>query len=242
MAGGADHEGLAPLGGHELRPSGLRPSWLAEVGEFADLVDFHVGPRVRSTRTAGQEPGDQFLAADGPGGKAVGDDRLLLPFQRNAAEPWRPVASCPAVRCVASKQIARPVRRGRWWPCACGPSSSPSSGAWRPASSAARSPLPSAAGSAGRRPGEQVVLDDAPVLGAVGADDRRVVQVHQLGAPLGFAVLEVGGAFGLDHRRGTRSLTTPLTAGRVAAVLDGDLVAEEGAAWVRACVISVLSW
>ena len=39
MAGDADHEGFPVHPGHELRPSGLRPSCPGEVGELADLVD-----------------------------------------------------------------------------------------------------------------------------------------------------------------------------------------------------------
>jgi tetratricopeptide (TPR) repeat protein len=46
MAGDADHEGFPAHPGHELRPSGLRPSCPGEVGELADLVDLHVGRRV----------------------------------------------------------------------------------------------------------------------------------------------------------------------------------------------------
>jgi hypothetical protein len=37
-----------------------------------------------------------------------------------------------------------------------------------------------------------VVLDDAPVPGAEGADEQAAGQVHQPGAPCGFAALEAG--------------------------------------------------
>ena len=46
VAGGADHEGLPAHLGHELRPRGLWLSRPGEVGEFADLVDFHPGTLV----------------------------------------------------------------------------------------------------------------------------------------------------------------------------------------------------
>ena len=80
--------------------------------------------------------------------------------------------------------------------------------------------------------GQQVVLDDASVLGPVGADDGVVIGVHQLGPSLGFAALEVPGALGLDHRpgyaQGDDAVGGPTAAGELAvAVLDGDLVAEE---------------
>jgi hypothetical protein len=77
MAGGADHEGLAVHPGHELRPSGLSPSCPYEVGELADLVDFHGGQRVAPLAAPGPEPDGQLLAAGGQVGKAVGDDCLI---------------------------------------------------------------------------------------------------------------------------------------------------------------------
>jgi hypothetical protein len=42
MAGVADHEGLSPFPGHEVRPCRLVCSGLVELGEFADLVDLHL--------------------------------------------------------------------------------------------------------------------------------------------------------------------------------------------------------
>src|SRR6185437_7538494 len=87
MAGSADHEGFPAHPGHELCPPGLRPSCPGEVGEFADLVDFHAGRRVAPLAPPCPEPDGQLLAAGGQVGKAVGDDCLLLPFQRNATEP-----------------------------------------------------------------------------------------------------------------------------------------------------------
>ena len=94
MAGSADHEGFPAHLGHELRPSGLRPSCPGKVGELADLVDFHVGQRVAPLAPPGPEPLSQLLAAGGQVGKAVGDDCLLLPFQRDvtAWEPSGPVS------------------------------------------------------------------------------------------------------------------------------------------------------
>ena len=47
--------------------------------------------------------------------------------------------------------------------------------------------------------GQQVVLDDAPVLGTVATDDRVVLLVHQSGPLIGFAPSHVPGAFCLDH-------------------------------------------
>ena len=80
--------------------------------------------------------------------------------------------------------------------------------------------------------GQQVVLNDAPVLGTVAADDRVVLLVHQPGPSLGFSPSHVPGAFRLDHIGG--HVQPDATVGRSAArgelavvVPDGDLVAEE---------------
>ena len=96
MAGRADHEGLPAHGGHEVRPLGLRPSRPGEVGEGADLVDFHRGALLTPLAPACQEPDGQLLAAGSRDGLAVGEDRFLLPYQRDAAEPcdqWLPACS-----------------------------------------------------------------------------------------------------------------------------------------------------
>jgi hypothetical protein len=107
VAGGAGHEGLPAHGGHELGPRGLWPSRPGEVGEFADLVDFHPGTLVAPLAPPGAEPDDQLPAAGGRGGLAVGEDRLSLPFERDAAEPgdqW----FLPARSTLASKQVRSP--------------------------------------------------------------------------------------------------------------------------------------
>jgi hypothetical protein len=80
VAGGADHEGLAPFPGHEVRPLGLWPSWPGEVGELADLMNFHHGPLLAPLAPGREEPADQLLAAGGgQGWLAVIKDRFALP-------------------------------------------------------------------------------------------------------------------------------------------------------------------
>jgi hypothetical protein len=79
---------------------------------------------------------------------------------------------------------------------------------------------------------QQVVLDDPPVLGSVDADDLVIAELHPFGPVLGLAELEVGDAFGTDHRLGHAqrdyAVNRPAAAGELAVgVLDGDLVAEE---------------
>jgi hypothetical protein len=80
--------------------------------------------------------------------------------------------------------------------------------------------------------GEQVVVDDAPVLGSVDPDDVVVVEVLEPGPVPGFPLLPVAGALGLDHVRRHPQRNVPV--GRAAApgslrvaVLDDDVVAEE---------------
>ena len=202
VAGGADHEGLALRSGHELRPRGLWPSRPGEVGELADLVDLHLG-RVcsqSSHRPARSRVISSLRRVAGTGGRSV-EDRFLLPSERDTTEPgdqWFPARPFDG----GLEAGARPVRgvdRGlvlaghlRHRRVVLGGQRLEHRGLDDP-SQPVQSPDVT---------GEQVVLDDAPVLGPVGADDRVVVEVQQLGAARGFAVLEVRGALGLDHRPG----------------------------------------
>jgi hypothetical protein len=88
VAVAANQEGLASPVGHDLRPRWLWPSRPCEVGEFADLRDFHGRPLLVPFASARQEPGDQLLAADRDRDwSAVGQDRFLLPPQRDTTEP-----------------------------------------------------------------------------------------------------------------------------------------------------------
>lgn len=80
VAGVADHEGFPAYLGHEVCPPGLWPYCPGEVGECADLVDFHVGPLVAVLAPSYAEPWDQLGAGGGRVGKTVGDDRLFLPL------------------------------------------------------------------------------------------------------------------------------------------------------------------
>ena len=93
MAGNAHDEGLAPHACHQAGPFGLGRSRFAEVGQLAGLVCLHRGALLAPLAPAFEEPGDQFLAAGGRGWQAVVEDRFLLPFERDAAEPcdqWFP--------------------------------------------------------------------------------------------------------------------------------------------------------
>src|SRR4051794_30402870 len=81
-------------------------------------------------------------------------------------------------------------------------------------------------------PGQQVVLDNAPVYGPEGSDDGVVTAVVQGRLLGGFTASQVRSGLGLDHLpRDTESdlaVDMPVTAGLLrVVVLDGDLVAEE---------------
>ena len=86
-----------------------------------------------------------------------------------------------------------------------------------------------------------LILDEAPVFRPVCTDDREVVTIQQSVAALGFSVLQVGSALGFDHLPWDAQCDAAIDRRAGSAVLDSDLVAEESAARVRACVISVLS-
>jgi hypothetical protein len=77
--------------------------------------------------------------------------------------------------------------------------------------------------------GQQVVLDDAPVVGPVGGDDGAV---QQSGPTRGLAALKVRGAIGLDPRGGHAESDLAVdvalaTGGLPVVVRHGDFVAEE---------------
>jgi hypothetical protein len=86
-------------------------------------------------------------------------------------------------------------------------------------------------------PGQQVVLDNAPVDGPEGGDDGVVTAVVQGRLLGGFTASQVRGGLGLDHlpwdTEGDLAVDMPVAAGLLrVVVLDGDLVAEEPG---RAC-------
>ena len=91
VAGVADYEGFAPAFCHVLCPRWLWLPGPGEVGELADLVNFGAAGVPADLAPSGEEPGDQFLAADDLGWLAVGDDRCFLPGEGYASE-----LGCPA--------------------------------------------------------------------------------------------------------------------------------------------------
>ena len=210
-----------------LAHSGLGRSRLAEVGQLADLVRLHRAALLAPLTPAAQEPGDQLLAADGGRDRqAVIQDRLLAPFERDTAEPchqWLPARPLGAgletgpgpVRGDGDGLVLAGHLRHRR--AVLGGQRLEHGGFRCP-------PQPVQPGDV---PGEQVVLGQPPVFGSVGADDLRVVQVHQLGPVPRFTVLEVGGCLGRDHRPGDAQPDHAVDARAARAVLDGDVIAEE---------------
>src|ERR1700741_2366793 len=106
VAVAADHEGLAADLGHGPGPFGLRLAGLVEVGELADVMHLDAVRSPAELASSLGEPSDQLLVrVEGPGAQAVGEDRRLLPFERDAAEPcdqWFPALALDLRRQPAS--------------------------------------------------------------------------------------------------------------------------------------------
>src|SRR6266508_6019578 len=90
MAGLADHEGFASSSSHDLHPAGLvRLAGTDEVGECADVMNLNGSRVVADLAPALAEPGDELASprVGCPAGHAVGEDRVVLSPQWDAAEP-----------------------------------------------------------------------------------------------------------------------------------------------------------
>src|SRR6266508_3381476 len=215
MAGGADHEGLAPPVRHGLGPLGLQRPGYAEVCELADVVDLDLARLLADLADAREEPVDQLLVRIvDPDRLAVDDRRRSLPVERYAAEPcdqWlsavafdtRLEAGAQPVRCLDfGLVLGRRLRRRR---AVLSCQGFEHGGLHDPAQ-----PVKSVDVS-----GQQVVLDDAPVDGPEGGHDGVVVAVGQGLLLGGFAAVQVGGTLlALITSSGTRNATCPLTVRR----------------------------
>ena len=197
--------------GHEPAPMRAVAGPAGEVGELADVVDLHL---VRAARRARICPCrsrvTSSLRVGGRAGRRSVEDRVLLPFERDAAEPcdqwlpacafdlaWKHVRGPCGVSIVALYLRAIFVTDER---CLCRQGLE-HRGLHDPAQPVQPVDVT----------GEQVVLDDAPVLGPEGADDGVVVSLISAVPARGFAARQVRGALGLDHRRGHAQAMTPLT-------------------------------
>src|SRR5215471_5735744 len=109
VAVAADHEGLAADLSHELGPFGLRLAGPVEDGQRADVVNRDVVRSLAELASSPEQPGDQLpVGVDGPGVLAVGEDRVLLPLERNAAEPGDQRLLAPALD-AGLKSRAQPI-------------------------------------------------------------------------------------------------------------------------------------
>ena len=61
VAGGADHEGLAPPVRHGVGPLGLQRPGRAEIFQLADVVGFHLTSVLADLTGSRKEPGEQSL-------------------------------------------------------------------------------------------------------------------------------------------------------------------------------------
>lgn len=89
MAGVSDHEGLAPLPGHECRPGRLVCSGWFELSESADLVHLHLSRFLAQFAPALAEPDGQLLEGMGHRWWDAVDERRV----RCACE-WYPAEPC----------------------------------------------------------------------------------------------------------------------------------------------------
>jgi len=232
MAGGANHQGLASPIGHGLGPQGLEWSGSGEVGELTDVVNFHVVLLLTDLASILEEPSHDFLVRIvDPNRLAVDDRRRFLPMEWCFPEPcdqWLPAVAFDAcfeagaqpARCLDfGFMLGRHLRHCRVVLACQGLEHGSLHDPAQPVKPVDVS-------------GQQVVLDDAPIDGPERGDDGVVAAVGEGLLFGGFAAVQVGDCFGLDHVSGDTesdlavhvSATTGLL--RVV-VLDGDLIAEE---------------
>src|SRR5439155_1332690 len=167
---------------HDCRPYGWWLSGFVEVGEFTVVVYLHLVRAVADLAPVGEQPCDQLLAPRwGRVCAAVGEDRVALPFEWYAAEScheWFPaLATVDAVLEAGARPVwgvdgglvsAGHLRHRRVVLCG---QRFQHRGFHDPAEPVETPDIA----------GEQVVLDDAPVLGPEGVDDRVVIMVVQAG-------------------------------------------------------------
>src|SRR5688572_23967462 len=88
VAAVADHQGLPTPFGHLLYPYGLVRTGLDEVGELMDVMYLDAIHSPAQLASSLQQPLDQLLVGiERPMRLAVDDDRRLLPFESDPAEP-----------------------------------------------------------------------------------------------------------------------------------------------------------
>ena len=152
---------------------------MARSGHRADVVDLHLARLLAELAPVRKEPADQLLVWVDRPGQTVGQDRHLLPPQRYPAEPCDQCSPAvtrrcwPQSRCVAravssilALYLARHLRHRR---AVLAGQGLEHRGLHDPAQPVQSPDVP----------GEQVVLDDAPVLGPERGDDGVVVLVDQ---------------------------------------------------------------
>src|SRR5262245_9802879 len=111
----AGHQGLPPTRGQASDPEGLLPpSWLAQVGECADVVHFAVLRGATPFTCLSEKALDHLAAMAVHVLRLLVEDGLLLPSQLDAAEPchqwFLPVAPCVS-GCQHLEGAVSPVHR-----------------------------------------------------------------------------------------------------------------------------------
>lgn len=200
MAGRADHEGLASLTCHELYPLGLVRPRVAEIGQAAELVYVHRVRVLAELAPPAAEPTEQLLARVGDLGRgSIGEDRAGLALEWDSTEP-----RYQRLPVVATVKVGFETRTQPMW---CGDVGPVAGRHLRHRGLVFRCQRlqhrrlgdPPQPVEPRHVVGEQVVLDDAPVFGAVDLYDPVVVPVQQACPALGFTAVQVGGTLRLDN-------------------------------------------
>lgn len=109
----AGHQGLTPTGCHPSDPEGfLHPPWLAQVSEFADVVNFAVPRCSTPFATLGEKALDHLAPMAVHLLRLIVEDGLLVPSKLDAAKQCH---QCffPATPCVSGFQHPEGAV-GRW--------------------------------------------------------------------------------------------------------------------------------
>lgn len=200
MTWAADHEGLTPTHRHQLPPGRfLASSWFVEISKVPDVVDFHVHVRPAHLASVGEAPVDQLVATvSGQDWRLIVEDSMVLadkPDVTEASNQW-----LPAVVAVDGDLEAH--SRSAW---------SSDGGLVTGRHRGDRGVVligqrlehgclhdPAQSLESEEIPGEQVVLDVAPVLGSEFRDDGEVVVMDHRMPGGGFAARAVQGTLGVD--------------------------------------------
>ncbi len=168
----ADDQGLAPSLGHEFHPGGfLPPSWLVEVCELADVVDLKARRALAEFAAPGEEPVDQLVPPGaGHDGPLVGEGGCAHSPEGYPAEAGGQWLPAPVALDDHLQALARPGGGGDDGPVFPGHLADRRAVLARQRLEQRGLHDPVQPGEPMDVPGQQVVLDDAPILGPIAGE------------------------------------------------------------------------